>query len=474
MNNNETIKLRREDIRESNVHTEINIATLNRVDRGSFLQTHLNIDIDPSKPINEKFKYLEEEVVKNFNTRVKIDTGKFCNARCQFCYYFSSLTNRDFLSLDEIKEQGFIPELYKKGITEFEFSGGEPTLNWELPEIIDYIKEQGKEFGIEPKFSIVSNGFKLQECIDANPDIKEVLISLHGNDVEHPKITRISKSYEKIMEFITTNLLAHRKGQLLIRVNVVVTGTNMTQDFMTTLFCLLLNGIQVNLLPLNFWDDASNGQNQDTPFTKKQKSEIYYSINKFIRYVKGDKGNSVYKIINQLKQYNKDKFELFKLNETSQDDLMNALMLSVNEFKKKNTKLINIRYAEVCKLSDLARVHAVNHIKHFFDRHDWNKFWYPLDNKDISYEEPGSKNNFDFTREPSIAELSKVLYQDRIQSNYVDDVCRKCNLFISHHCDGLKYIDQKEKTIFKETSEEHENRKRFKDKRYQKLKSLKS
>lgn len=454
--NNEQIKLRKEDIQQSNIYTEINVATLNRTN--NFLQDHLGLPrIDRKLPQEERYKLFDTHVSAKLNNRVKIDTGKFCNARCQFCYYFESLTNRDFLSLDEIKEQGIIPKLFEKGIYQFEFSGGEPTLNWELSEIIAYIKEVGEPYLVTPTFSIVSNGYKLQECLDANPDITEVLISLHGNDEHHPQITQISKSYDKIMEFIDKNLIKHRQNKLTIRINVVVTGYNLTQDFMTTLFCLVLNGIQINLLPLNFWNSASN-----MTITKEQYNKIYYSINRFFIYMKGGKNKPVAHIIDKLKIYNSDKFEQFQLAEVPTETIVEALITSINKYRDLGSKLITIRYAEACRLNDLARPHVMNHVKHLFDQKDWSKIFYPRDYKD-------TKNNFDFTRNQNLDSALKTLYSDRIQSNYVDTICKKCYLFNAHHCDGLKYIDQNKRTIFKETEEEYEIRMRWRDKKHIRL-----
>ena len=149
--------------------------------------------------INEIIKHFPDKIL---NTRVKIDTGKFCNARCQFCYYYDSIKVRDFLTLDEVKESGYIPKLFAKGITEFEFSGGEPTLCYELDEIIAYIKEVGKKHNIEPKFSVVSNGYFLDELVTRCPDITEVLISLHGTNETHIGVTKIKDSFNRIVNFI--------------------------------------------------------------------------------------------------------------------------------------------------------------------------------------------------------------------------------------------------------------------------------
>lgn len=362
---------------------------------------------------------------KILNTRVKIDTGKFCNARCQFCYYYDSIKVRDFLTLDEVKESGYIPRLFAKGITEFEFSGGEPTLCYELDEIIKYIKEVGQRTGIEPKFSVVSNGYFLDELITRCPDITEVLISLHGNRQSHVGITKIKDSYNRIINFIEKySQLESEHLPILIRINVVVTGDNLNdqnEDFYDLLFSYIKKGIQINLLPLNFWSDAS-----DQTISKEQYKKIYDSINWFVSKLTKDLKDTTWKT-------------LLKRNQKYKD------------FHGAN--LLNIRYVEVCKLNKDSIPFSVSHYEHFFDKKDWNKIFYPNDTgkpQDSFYK----KNKFFFNRELNRFHLEKTLLDDAGLSHYADDVCKDCLYFKTLKCDGIKYTNQDTKTIYIETEEE--------------------
>lgn len=373
--------------------------------------------------ISEMIKHFPEKIL---NTRVKIDTGKFCNARCQFCYYYDSIKIRDFLTLDEVKESGYIPKLFSKGITEFEFSGGEPTLCYELDEIIAYIKEVGKKYNIEPKFSVVSNGYFLDELVTRCPDITEVLISLHGDSKTHVGVTKLKDSFNRIVNFIEKySQLESDQLPILIRINVVVTGDNLNNEFYELLKSYIKKGIQINFLPLNFWSDAS-GQT----ITKEQYKKIYDSINLFTYTLDRDLKGTTWK-------------SLLKRNQKYKDI--------------HGTNLLNIRYTEICKLNKSSIPYSVSHYEHFFDKKDWNKIFYPNDKgkpQDSFYK----KNFFFFNRELTRFHLEKTLLDDAGLSHYVDNICKDCLYFKTLKCDGIKYINQDTKTIYKETEDELNDR----------------
>ena len=391
---------------------------LRRMDNVSNKSGKFKLDL-----INEMIKQFPDKIL---NTRVKIDTGKFCNARCQFCYYYDSIKIRDFLTLDEVKESGYIPKLFSKGITEFEFSGGEPTLCYELDQIIAYIKEVGKKHNIEPKFSVVSNGYFLDELVTRCPDITEVLISLHGNNKTHVGVTKIKDSYNRIVNFIEKySQLESDQLPILIRLNVVVTGDNLNNEFYELLKSYIKKGIQINFLPLNFWSDAS-GQT----INKEQYKKIYNSINWFTYTLDKELKGTTWK-------------SLLKRNQKYKDI--------------HGANLLNIRYAEICKLDKSSIPYSVSHYEHFFDKKDWNKIFYPNDKgkpQDSFYK----KNLFFFNRELNRFHLEKTLLDDAGLSHYIDTICKDCLYFKTLKCDGIKYINQDTKTIYKETEDELNDR----------------
>lgn len=345
------------------------------------------------------------------NKRVKIDTGKFCNAQCHFCYYLPETNSKLFLEPNDLKE--IIPKLLANGIREFEFSGGEPTLNKKLKEIVEAIicisqKEDVNEE--ELHFSIVTNGIRAYEVERTIPQIKEFLFSIHGTEEVHDQIVKAKGSYARIMTFINYHVdFQHdeKEHPLLIRVNVVLTHDNIQNietEFIDTLKWFIKNGIQINFLPMNFWSQAfaDNQFNQDILF------------------------DGISNIIEQLYP-------------------------TIKEYPNTNPQLrseaINIRYVQMCKISAKAREFARGHLDHYFDRHDWNKIWYPEDNID----KLNIHTNLDIEEIDSNVILES-LAKESSQSHYKDNICAVCP---ESSCDGIKFVDQQNKLILETTEEKN-------------------
>lgn len=341
------------------------------------------------------------------NKRVKIDTGKFCNAQCNFCYYLPETNSKLFLKPNDLKE--FIPKLLSNGIREFEFSGGEPTLNKQLQEIVEAIiciAQKEDVYQDELHFSIVTNGIKAQEVERTIPQIKEFLFSIHGTEEVHDQIVKAKGSYQRIMEFISHHI--EKEHPLLLRVNVVLTNDNIDNiqnEFIDTLKWFIKSGIQINFLPMNFWSSATGIFNQD---------KIFEGI----------------------------------------DNIIEKLYQTIKEFPNNNSLLrseaINIRYVQICKISPKAREFARGHLDHYFDRHDWNKVWYPQDNLD----KLNIHTNLDI-EEINTKVILESLAKESSQSHYKDNICATCPEL---SCDGIKFIDQQKKLIPEETQEDKDKR----------------
>ncbi len=178
--------------------------------------------------------------------RVKIVTGLKCNIQCIFCYYQDSLKapNRTF---DEIQKD----ILYAKrhGITEVDFSGGEPTINPELPRLV----QEAKSIGME-RVGIISNGLRLADR-NYTKTLKEaglddILFSVHGpGEKVHDAITKIPGSFSKISQALSN---AYTEG-INIRTNTVVNRLNYRDLCKIAAFILPFQPIQVNFITINDW-----------------------------------------------------------------------------------------------------------------------------------------------------------------------------------------------------------------------------
>lgn len=75
-----------------------------------------------------------------------LDVGLKCPHRCVFCYYSNvdgeeSLARKSFRSGEDCR--AILSEMARQGLTQFDITGGEPTLHPELPEILAHAKSLG-------------------------------------------------------------------------------------------------------------------------------------------------------------------------------------------------------------------------------------------------------------------------------------------------------------------------------------------
>lgn len=372
---------------------------------------------------------------KQLNTRAKIDTGKFCNANCNFCYYGDQLNSKEFLIPEKAKEIG--KYLINNGITEFELSGGEPTISKYFLDIIKTLNQLQIDNNIKPQISVVTNGYlfgqkQSQQLRIANEYINEWLISIHGYGNDHDKVVGTKGAFYNIDNFIYN----YKDSKTLIRVNVVVTPDTIKQNhhetFIKFLVDLTLNDIQINFLPLNYWSNA-----KDKVTTFDDILDTYKFISKFfIAY--GERPI------------------IFQKN--------------INKFIPLRSRRINIRYAQMCLLDRWAREYVVSHTDHIYDLHDWNKVFYPKDFLENQYTRPASEyynlndnssKNFS-KRKRIIKDLSfssqlNAALRDQEQSHIKDGICTKCEYFLV--CDGIKKEEYQLKENQDSTSSNY--RKRF-------------
>jgi sulfatase maturation enzyme AslB (radical SAM superfamily) len=183
--------------------------------------------------------------------RVKIVTGLKCNIQCVFCYYRDNLhaPNRKF---EEIRRDLLYAR--NRGISEVDFSGGEPTVHPDLPRLI----EEAKSIGME-KVCIISNGLRLSNRDYAaslkSAGVDEILFSVHGSgEKTHDEITRIQGSFKKISQAISN---AVSEG-IIVRTNTVVNRINCNDLLAVGNFLIPFHPVQMNFITINDWCFAKN------------------------------------------------------------------------------------------------------------------------------------------------------------------------------------------------------------------------
>jgi sulfatase maturation enzyme AslB (radical SAM superfamily) len=175
--------------------------------------------------------------------RARIFTGMECNARCIMCYYQGAQAHR---SIDDIRHQIDCAGSY--GMTTIEYSGGEPSVRKDLPELILYAKAKGMRVGM------VTNGIRLADKaylkVLRTAGLDEALFSIHGSSAEqHDDITQVKGSFEKIIQGVRN---AKELG-LEVRANTTVTKVNyLTLSRHAALFNELRPS-NVNFILFNDW-----------------------------------------------------------------------------------------------------------------------------------------------------------------------------------------------------------------------------
>jgi MoaA/NifB/PqqE/SkfB family radical SAM enzyme len=174
--------------------------------------------------------------VRWFRRKRKLNTIIFfvtshCNATCETCFYWDELNEKGDLSWDEIvRLSDNTPP-----ITDLWFSGGEPTLRRELPEIIDlFVRNNGVRY-----INLPTNGLKPHRIYEVaghslsrNQDLElHINIALDGLRESHDFMRGVPGNFEKALE--SARLLRKLKGafglRLIVNVNTVITRDNLDE-----------------------------------------------------------------------------------------------------------------------------------------------------------------------------------------------------------------------------------------------------
>ena len=119
-----------------------------------------------------------------------------CNNRCIHCYTGGPKETRELTTKEWFK---VMDKIFRLGIPHVVFTGGEPTLRDDLPELIAYAEKIGLICGL------VTNGRRLkgedyfQRLVDAGLDHIQITLESHNPQV-HDKITGVAGSWEETVK----------------------------------------------------------------------------------------------------------------------------------------------------------------------------------------------------------------------------------------------------------------------------------
>jgi AdoMet-dependent heme synthase len=109
--------------------------------------------------------------------------GTVCNIQCRHCFISSSPTNHSHEMMSLATVRGFLAEAAALGVREYYFTGGEPFLNRELPEMLEATLAQGPATVLTNALLIrPETARRLRGLADASDYSLDVRVSIDGWD----------------------------------------------------------------------------------------------------------------------------------------------------------------------------------------------------------------------------------------------------------------------------------------------------
>lgn len=162
---------------------------------------------------------------------VAVNSG--CNMKCWYCTEFgeSRDTTRGKLALGELCR--LIDAAYEVGFRVFRFTGGEPTLRDDLPDVLIHTQQ----LGTDVQLAITTNGARLPALLPTLANLKSPLVFL---SVDGIRKTSTSGDYqiEKVLTPDIQKLISQLQQVAKVRLNYVLTRNNVDQLNGVITFCL--------------------------------------------------------------------------------------------------------------------------------------------------------------------------------------------------------------------------------------------
>lgn len=141
-----------------------------------------------------------------------------CNNDCAHCY---NARERDFPEMDTAQWLDILDDLWELGIPHVVFTGGEPTLRSDLPELIAHAEKSGQITGLNTNARRLSDPEFVEQLVDAGLDHVQVTLESCDADV-HDRMVRARGAYAQTIAGLK-NALA---GRLYVMTNTTMLQTN--------------------------------------------------------------------------------------------------------------------------------------------------------------------------------------------------------------------------------------------------------
>lgn len=182
-----------------------------------------------------------------------------CNNDCSHCY---NARSRLFPEMTPERWKRVIDRLWEIGIPHIVFTGGEPTLFGELPELIAYAQEKGQLTGLNTNGRRLSDRKYLEELIQAGLDHVQITLESHDS-VIHDAMVRANGAWKQTVNGIRN---------VLDSPLYVMTNTTMLKDNSPSLpeTLAFLADLGIPTIGLNALIHAGRGQSIGTGLAESE------------------------------------------------------------------------------------------------------------------------------------------------------------------------------------------------------------
>ena len=210
--------------------------------------------------------------------RVEIYTGFACNVRCTFCYYTEHKSIDEF-PIERLKKELQLGREY--GALDVDFTGGEPTIRRDLPELLSFARDLGYR-----DICIISNGQMLanHSYVEhlAKSGLNDVLLSIHGLNETYERLTQVRGSFKKITQAAdNVNALG-----IKLRTNTTVVKPNFKELPEIASYLLNLKPEAVNFIMFNPWYSPESQKEEMTSTYSNSAPYLRQSIDKLSQVIR--------------------------------------------------------------------------------------------------------------------------------------------------------------------------------------------
>ncbi len=187
---------------------------------------------------------LNARAYKPLYVKIKINYG--CNLKCQMCKHWRE-TRETPISMQRFKET--ITDLAELGCKKIHFSGGEPMLRPQLPELVAHATSLGMRVTLTTNGTLIDKE-KAKALIEAG--LRGVNVSIDSPIKKiHEKVRGVDGSFKLTTKAVELFHKYAHKGKLTVRINTVVSRENYFSLATLPELAHQLGADGINLIPVD-------------------------------------------------------------------------------------------------------------------------------------------------------------------------------------------------------------------------------